>query len=268
MSHEALQSDTSIAPWRRALLFGLAGLPVGVAIYFVPGVWYVFWILAAIIHETGHTLISWFVGAPALPRLEIGGQGAATQALTPMPTFQWLIWGLLILAVIVDGFSNGIRRTWALLLVLTIVYPMLAFHDATRQTLFSIGGHLSELALASVFLWRGFTGRYVHHAADRFASSVVGWYLFVMDVWLFGGITFITTMRDNYTSGGSFGLENDLAFVAQQWDISIITCAEFMLALTLLALVFTLAGAGCVVMCDRRVPSPKELDGETQQVTS
>lgn len=187
-----------------ALQFLALGLPLAGVFAVFPFVQLMGWFLAAICHEGGHALAMWFMGCPAMPAISLGGEGASV----------WTEPSLFIRAfVFLSAF--WFLRQWAparafpwLAAGHAILYALLAFTplgDVLRLT----SGHLGEVIIASVFLWRAASDEACNSGAERLAYAVVGWYLAGRNVVLGFGLAFSAASRAEYHGNGSFGIEND-----------------------------------------------------------
>lgn len=162
------------------------------------------WFLGALFHESGHTVTALAFGMPAYPAISLRGHAASIHQ-DQIAFMVFLLWAVL-------GYVTWhLRHHRAALVSLTIavaVYPVIAFTDL-KESLFLIGGHGGELAMATVCLWRALTGGFTHNLLERGLHSVLGWYLVGSNVWLCGGLATSAAARAHYAANGSFGLTND-----------------------------------------------------------
>lgn len=171
---------------------------------------YIFWFLSSIIHEGGHMFFALYAGCPAIPAIRLDGHAMCLQR-------DQVIWAALLLWILIGTVANTNRRYLGNgFFIILAVYPLTAFIPPVREILHLLSGHIAELVIGGVFLWRGLTGKSVQQAADRFASAVLGSYLFLSNSWLCFSISFIRSSRMKYYENGSFGLTNDYIRIADE----------------------------------------------------
>jgi hypothetical protein len=180
------------------------GLVIAPILSLTPFLSLVGWFLASLIHEMGHTAFSWVVGVPAVPAL-----GFTAEAATMHGEQLWIlaagIWaGLAWLAWRIGRPS----LRYATLAVVGIAYPLFAF-TSLREVMFLLSGHLGELSVGAVFLWRALSGGFSESQVERGLYAVLGWYLVGRNVVLTAGLMTSAPARADYAAHGSFGLEND-----------------------------------------------------------
>ena len=187
----------------------VAGLVLAPVFTLTPYLRIVGWVFSAIVHETGHTLFALAVGCPAVPALSLTGHGAATihgrqyviLALAVWAAIGWLAW------CVFRNFPEKWLRSLAI--GLAVAYPALAFHSTTRQMGHLLSGHLGELLVAGIFLWRSRTGLFTEEGFERLLYACLGWFLIFRNAYLCFGIAFLPSVYKWYYSSGSFGLTND-----------------------------------------------------------
>ncbi len=188
----------------------LLGLPLSFLFAYGFLLSYMGWFLSSLFHELGHTLVAWFFGMPAFPAIRIDGH-AASQHRPQIVFMAWAIWiGLGLLAW-------SLRRHKAAAIsvaVVALLYPFFAF-SSTKELLQLIGGHLGELAMATICFWRALSGGFTQSMVERGLYSVLGWYLMGRNLVLCWGLAFSAIARDRYQGSGSFGLTNDYIRVAE-----------------------------------------------------
>jgi hypothetical protein len=190
---------------RRAWTSLAIGAALAPLLTLTPVLRYVGWFLASLVHETGHTAVSWALGCPAVPAIRLDGHAAAVhqgqQVLLCVAT-------LGALAALAWRARRDPPRL-ALWAVALAAYPLLAFTGA-RETLFLAGGHLGEVAFGGVFLALAARGGVTGGAAERVCHAAVGAYLLGRSAVFAGGLAASASARAAYAGNGSFGLENDL----------------------------------------------------------
>jgi len=215
-------------PWF-FLLFGALGAPV---FGLLPVLRFAGWFFRSLCHEIGHTAVAWSLGMPAFPAIRIDGHAASIHKpqIVPLAILLWI--GLGVLA----WRRRRSRPVLAALGAVTVAYPVLAFTRA-GDLLHLLGGHLGELAFATVFLWRALSGGFTQSARERLSYAVVGCYLSGSNVILCGGLVLSPAAREHYVDNVSFGIAND--YVRAAGDVlgwSLPGVALWMLPVSLLPL--------------------------------
>ena len=221
----------------KKVIYITIGLPLGVLFTSIGLLRYPAWLFSSIIHEAGHTLYALFVGCPALPGIRLDGHAATVHG-------EQMLWLTLIVWAALGYLAWLSWRTYNTLLRFlgmspAVLYPLLAYHEPTREVTHLLSGHLGELVFAGVFFWRSATGWYVGGSADRAANSMIGWYLVLSNAYLAYGLVYLPSIRKWYFSSGSFGLTNDYLRVAHEWlraDVSRVAWPMFLVSLAVLPL--------------------------------
>jgi len=189
---------------------------------------YMGWFLAALVHEMGHCVVSIFFGTFAFPAIRLDGHAAAIPG-EPSTIAVVMVWAAL-------GYGAWRFRDRSRLLVTFCVaaalYPLFAFTDL-QAILHLAGGHLGELAFATLFFWRAMTGGSVKTTAERPLYAALGWFWMAGNVLLFGSLVWSEASRQWYLTNGSFGLQNDFVRMAATLGVSLPAVAFPMLLLSL-----------------------------------
>lgn len=186
-----------------ALYLGI-GIPLAFVFSLTPILGFMGWFLAALFHEVGHSALAWFTGHPSVPAISLAGEAVAVHG-EPM----WFLRLVMVASIITLSvqFLDGGKRI-AALSSLAIGYPLLIF-TGLGEVMFLAAGHLGELAVAALCLWRAADGEACHHRAERAAYAMLGWFLCGDNILLSFGLAFSESARMEYASNGSFGLTND-----------------------------------------------------------
>ncbi len=191
------------------------------------------WFVGSIAHELGHTLVAWFFGIPSFPAIRLDGH-AATVHEEPVFFFAVVLW----IALVGGATRVGTGRVRIAAVAVALVgYPLLTWTSA-QPLLVLAGGHLTELAIGAVFLWRAMTGGFTASVAERGLYGTIGWLLVGTNVVLTARLVVSDQARDLYRGSGSFGLTNDYIRIANGF-------AEG--SVPFVAGVMTLVGIGVVV---------------------
>lgn len=208
------------------------GFPRGVAAWTIGGalaplfaatplLQYMAWFLSSLVHEMGHAAVAWLMGCSAVPAIRLDGH-AATVTAEQNRVAAYGMW-IALAAVSTWLWRTDRKRTAVVVAAAVIAYPMIALDPVRRPLAHLLGGHLGELAFATLALHRALTGRATAHLPERIAYAMVGWYLWGHNLGLTHGIATDAAARDHYEGNGSFGLTNDYLRVADEildWPIT------------------------------------------------
>lgn len=168
------------------------------------------WFLGALCHESGHTVVAWVFGMPAYPAIRLDGHAASMHQEQKLVLVVALWVGLACWC----WRRRHSRRVRPWLIVAALLYPALALTRG-RELLQLLGGHLGELAFATICFWRTLSGGFTQSRAERAAYALVGWHLTFANARLCLGLMLDPARREAYASNGSFGLTNDYIRVAE-----------------------------------------------------
>jgi hypothetical protein len=186
------------------------------------------WFFESVVHEMGHTMMSYFMGSIALPAFRLDGH-AATVTLDQSP---WLA-GAVLLLLILGAVWFGLMKKRPLLItlaILALIYPFFAFSEA-KEWLILLAGHGGELVIATIFLWRSLVPSFKVQEEERTLYAALGWYLWFQNTAMNWNLVHSEESRNWYYENGSFGLENDFVRIAEHFGWSL----PFMAGLMLLA---------------------------------
>lgn len=144
----------------RAVGFGAL---VGIAVYWVPFLRFVFSYLNILAHEFGHALTSWIFGYPAVPAFDWRYGGGVTLSSDRSTALMVLCYLGLAMLLHHNRELPGPRN----LVVLSIVAYSIAALTPVHRVLELGMGHAMELILAGVFLFRSLAGRAITHDIER-----------------------------------------------------------------------------------------------------
>ncbi len=192
------------------LVYLTLGLPLAFLFGYGPLLSYMGWFLSSLCHEMGHTIVAWSFGMPAFPAIRLDGH-AASQHREQIPL---LCWALCIGLGALAWQLRHLRIPAIAIGLAALLYPLLAFTGA-KEVFFLVGGHLGELAMATVCFWRAMSGGFSESKAERGLYAVLAWYLCGSNVLLCQGLAFSASARAEYQGSGSFGLTNDYIRLAE-----------------------------------------------------
>lgn len=218
-----------VEPWF-FLGLGLLTAPV----FALPFVGFMGWFLGSLVHEMGHSALSWLCGMPSVPAIALDGHAAAVHGEQM----------LFLVALIAIGFASSLWKLFegrvrvVLLVAFGVIYPALAF-TGLRELAFLLAGHFGELAFATLCLFKALDGGFTDSHLERALYGTLGWFLLGKNLFLTGGLMFSAVSRAEYAANGSFGLTNDYIRVARDVLGSPVQMVAF--GMTLVAL--------CVLPC-------------------
>ena len=226
-------------PWVFYLVLGIILSPI---LSITPRLKFIGWIFTSIIHEGGHTIYSLFVGCPAFPRISLLGDAATEH--------QQQFFFMCVLIFCCVGY--GLYKIWEypfwryVLIVLLAFYPFLVFNIHLKGLGHNFSGHLGELLVAGIFLWRAITGMSTGGEIDRAAYGAMGWYLIIHNVYLCFGIAYIPSVSTWYSNNGSYGLVNDYIRAAESMevDIKVVALSMMVVSIVVAPIAITLAKLG------------------------
>jgi len=194
---------------KQAYTFLGLGLVLAPVFAYMPFLGFFNWFLGALFHESGHCLFGWLMGQPAYPAISLQGHAVAIHQGQSTILALGICSGLAIAAWTLRA-RRGLAIAFA---IAAVVQPMLAFTQG-KEVLFLLGGHLGELGMATVCIWRTLCGGFTENSLERVLYSILGWYLVGSNVALCAGLMFSQAARLHYAGNGSFGLTNDYLRVA------------------------------------------------------
>lgn len=193
----------------RSLAIGFA---LAVVFTIIPFTSILFNPLVTIVHELGHTVMSWLFGYPAFPAFDFAEGGGVTPTLDRVP---------FVLVIVYGFFVAGLWRvrshypTVLAGVALLLVYTWAAFSQWHHVVILAMG-HGMELVMALVFLHRAMSGTTLLQADERPAYAMVGfliWFHAVQFAW--------TLSRDAETQAGyaegKGGLAHDFTVIASDY---------------------------------------------------
>lgn len=212
----------------RVLGGGLIAAGIVLALPFLS---FVFSYLVVLVHELGHTAVSWAFGYPAIPAFDfVYGGGVSIHEDRSWPLLGFVGAGWLALGYWVRHH----RRLLGMVVAGMALFTLLAFTPG-HEVLHIAGGHLAELIFSGIFLYRALSGNACHFGGERGAYSAAGWFIILFDIRFAAGLAFSPEKRLLYEEAKGGGRWMDLSVLAEQyWGTDLATVATLLLALVLL----------------------------------
>ncbi|TNF92144.1 MAG: hypothetical protein EP297_13875 [Gammaproteobacteria bacterium] len=190
------------------------GLVLGLILFFLD-----FWIIRAtigalitLVHELGHTVLSWLFGSPAMPAFDFIHGGGMTFSFEQQTEILFVIYAALAWLMF-RYLRNGL--TLVILIVFTVTYTILAF-SRLGEVVMLFMGHGTELVIAGVFIYRGISNSAIVHDIERPLYSVIGFYMIFHDIafaWKLGHSQSYRIEYESQKGGYHFG---DFSRIAEQ----------------------------------------------------
>lgn len=185
----------------------LVGGVIGVVVFVIPFLRFVFSYLNILAHELGHTVAAWAFGYPAVPAFDWRyGGGVTLSSERSVPVFL-ICWAALASLIYLNRETPRFRN---LFLIVAAIYGVAAFTDLHR--IFELAmGHLTELCLAGIFLFRALTGRSVVHSVERPLYAACGVFMILGNLSLSWGLMTDVDARAAYgmAKGGGHWMDLD-----------------------------------------------------------
>ena len=154
------------------------GAVLALLILAIPRLDFIFQVFITLVHELGHAVVGWLFGYPSVPAFDfMYGGGVTMHQQRALP----LVFGVLAL---LGGAAILYRRNLRTLVVLGItalLYALCAF-TPIHEVLNLFMGHGTELIIAGIFLYRGFSGFAVMHAIERPLYAFLGFFVLFSDL--------------------------------------------------------------------------------------
>jgi hypothetical protein len=175
-----------------------------------------------LVHELGHSAMSWLFGFPAIPAFDfLHGGGVSIWATERWFILVWLVYaGLGWLLYRYRYNSLTARCLWGLILG----YSLCAFtplHGLLRTSM----GHGFELIFAGIFGYRGLSGYACRYSIERPLYLMLGVFTLILELKFCGGLLWNPDFRDIYLQGKGGIIDNDLVLVARDYlrlDLSVV----------------------------------------------
>jgi hypothetical protein len=208
-----------------------AGLGLALAIFLIPLTRFVLGYLGILVHELGHTLLSWLFGYPALPAFDFLYGGGFT------PTWERSYVLLAGVLALVGWLFYAYRRNRATLAALALATALLALAAFTpiHQFVILFAGHGSELVFAGIFLFRAIKGSAIKTPAERPLYACVGFFILLTNLALAHGLITSEESRMAYEEAKGGGAWMDFSQISADFlHVSLPTAALLFLPLIVL----------------------------------
>lgn len=203
---------------KRALVtgFGLAVLVIA-----VPFLRFALSYIGVLVHELGHSAVSWLFGYPAIPALDFsyGGGVSLTFGRRPMLVVAFVL--CLVLAVGAAWRHPRLRLLAGMLVGLWILASVTALHEVVILAM----GHAAELMFAALCLHRAITGEGTERRIERPLYAMVGWFLILEGTWFAWGLLTDPGRRQAYEDAKGGGHWMDFSRLAEDYfgvDLSVV----------------------------------------------
>lgn len=200
---------------------------------------------ANFIHESGHAVMRWLFGYPALPALDFDHGGGVTTYGARSPLLLGAVWAGFIAGIVLLTRRKHYRRMIALAGALVILVSV-SFHPL-HEVLILYAGHGAEVTAALGLVVLAHRKRAILQAFWRGTMITAGMYVVLKNAMTCLALVFSKALQFGYgkmKGGSGFG---DYSRIADLTGAGIAASAAFMLLLTLACVV-------CVVNFIRKHP--------------
>ncbi len=211
---------------RRALLIGAVAAFV---VLMMPYVSFILGAFSTLVHEFGHALFAWVFGYPSIPAFDFVYGGGVAIHFERANVILWAVYAFSAWLLVRYHKRGG---TVVLLLGAIALYSLLAFTTA-HQVLLLFMGHGTELAFASLFLFRAISGHATFHETERVLYGFIGFLLQFRALQFVYDFFYDPVFRDFYQQGKG-GLTNDFQRIAWLMNVEMTTVFSFFFVCALL----------------------------------
>jgi hypothetical protein len=190
----------------------VAGLGLAVLVSLSGQVSFYLSYFVILVHELGHSALSWLFGFPAIPAFDfLHGGGVSVSSTDRYFAIVWLLYGGL------GWLLYRYRRntlTMQVLVTTGIIYTIFAFspiQDLLRVAM----GHGFELIFAGMFCYRGLSGFACRYSIERPLYLMLGLFTSIYDLRFCWNLLFDPVSLDIYLQGKGGLIDNDLVRVAR-----------------------------------------------------
>jgi len=188
------------------------GLGSAVALFWIPPARFIFSALVTLFHELGHAVMGWLMGYPSLPAFDlVYGGGLTSHGEFQRPVVIAIACGLAYCA----WRARRHHAAVVLLGILFLVWVLFVSREWRRELAFASAGHLGELTLATIFLYKAmFEEGWRRPEVERPLAALVAFFVQINSIAftlkLLGSPEFLSWYREG--KGGA--LMNDLEVIA------------------------------------------------------
>ena len=206
------------------------GAGIALAVTLIPFVRFIFSYFTILFHELGHAAVGTLFGYPSIPAFDLQYGGGVT-------IHQDRSMLIVVLVVIALAYAckhfHEYRHLQMVLVVTTAAYAVFAFLPLHEAAMIA-AGHLGELLLAGVFLYRAATASGVKTPAERPLYAAIGLFVILCDLTFAWGLMSSREERAMYGDAKGGGHWMDFSQLSELGGISLSSVA-FLFALVVLA---------------------------------
>ena len=196
---------------KEALICLPLGFILGFAIMYMPWVKFILSQIAVLFHEFGHSLAGWAFGYPTIPAFDFThGGGVAIHIDRQYVQITWAVYAFLVWIIYKNIDNKKIVAFFAALLA-GYAYSV---NTEFKQMVILYLGHGMELLLAGVFIYRGMSGRAVHHFVERILYYGFGFFVICLNVVFSWKLMKHEHFKEEYLQGKG-GTKNDFHRMAE-----------------------------------------------------
>ena len=193
------------------------GFATAVVLYAISFTRFVCSAIVTLFHEFGHAVAGWIMGYPSLPAFDLIYGGGVTQhgefrtslAIAIAAVFVVLTWRL-----------REMRKAMIVIAVVFLVWLLLVTREWRRDLIIATAGHISELTLAGVFLYKALTGAGLKHPdLERPLNAVVAFFVQINSFLFARRLLHDPEFLSWYREGKGGAIMNDLESIALSLQI-------------------------------------------------
>jgi len=210
-----------------------AGALLALTVLLSPRLDFIFQTFTTLVHELGHALVGWLFGYPSVPAFDfMYGGGVTMHQQRALP----LVFAMLLASGAAAVAYRRNLRTLTTLAFLALGYALFAFTRA-HEVLNLFMGHGTELVIAGIFLYRGFSGFAVVHPVERPLYAFLGFFVLFSDLRFAWRLLTDPVHRYLYEEAKGGGHWMDFSRIAEEyWHVDLTVVALLFLLCCLLPL--------------------------------
>ncbi|WDE98498.1 hypothetical protein PQO03_11660 [Lentisphaera profundi] len=156
----------------------VVGLTLGLIAFFTPFTRFIFSPLTTLVHELGHAFFGWIYGYPSIPAFDFTYGGGVTMGMQRKIEITYVTYGILL-------YGLYYLRQNIIPLICNIVFLILFIFTSRNEwadIMRIYMGHGTELLIAAIFLYRGFSGSQTVNGIERSLYFSCAFFIFAQNI--------------------------------------------------------------------------------------
>ena len=192
----------------------IIGLVAASVVFAIPFARFVFSAIVTLFHELGHAIAGWALGYPSLPAFDLTYGGG----ITHMGEFRLPVAIAAGCAIAFAAWRWPEKRI--AIAILAAIWLIAVTKEWRREVVFAAAGHATELILATVFLYRAFSGTgWRNPALERPLGVFVGFFVQINSAAFAWQLLHDAAFLDVYREGKGGAMMHDLEVIALDLNI-------------------------------------------------